>query len=324
LSRFYNIVVTPPIGSSPWTSYPKGVNDPGALNVEFDILSSFYGIPGGEVGSSTITVHGIPLSDLQAAQNFYGANIAISGGMKKGLPLANPQQAGLLLQGMIFQSYANWVREEMNINFVVAPSGNTLGTPGNFSFTWKPGQPLSAAILATLQTVYPKPYIIQINIGSNYATKAPGAANTAKTLGDFAQYIYSLTQQPSGVAVNISLLGNTVLVTDGSVAPTTAQVKNLAFTDLIGQPKWVDINTMQFMTVMRADIQVGSYVKMPPNLLNTPGIVTTLQPAAYQQLNYRTSFQGNFLIQQVRHVGNFRDADGVSWATIFQAVPASV
>jgi hypothetical protein len=316
LSRFYSVVVTPPIGSSPtWTSYPKGINDPGALNVEFDILASFYGLPDGDMGSSTITVHGIPLSDLQAAPNFYQANIAINGGMKAGLPLASLQQAGLLLQGMIFQSFANWNGTEMNLSFVVAPSGNTLKTPGNFSFHWMKGQPLAAALQTTLQTVYPKPYVVQMNIGSNYATK--GAANTSKTLAEFAQYIYSLT----GNAVNISLLGNVVIVTDGTTAPI--KVKTLAFTDLIGQPKWVGPNQMQFTTVMRADIQVGSYVKMPPNLLNTPGIVTTLQPAAYQQLNYRSSFQGNFWVTQVRHIGNFRDPDGSSWATIFQALASN-
>jgi hypothetical protein len=127
------------------------------------------------------------------------------------------------------------------------------------------------------------------------------------------QFINSLT---SGQVLVALWNDNTVIATDGTI---TTKPKILAFTDLIGQPKWVDINMMQFTTVMRADIQVGSYVMMPPGLQNLPGIVTTTQPAAYQQLKYKTAFQGTFLIQSVRHIGNFRDPDGAAWATIFQA-----
>lgn len=140
MSRYYNITCTStgalnnPLGSSPWTSYPGGKNDPGALNVEFDVQASFFGVPGGDVGSSTVTVHGVPLSDLQQAQNFAGANFSLSGGMKTGLPLAIATQSGLLLQGTVFQSFGNWVGTEMNLSFVIVPSGNTINEPGNFFF----------------------------------------------------------------------------------------------------------------------------------------------------------------------------------------------
>lgn len=336
--RYYDIRVFPPATSSApnrvWSSLapsgkvvtsfngatatavaaPSGKSDPGALQVEFDILASFLGIPGGDVGSSTITIHGVPLSDLQQAQNWYGSTIAVRGGMQAGLPLAAPQQAGLLIQGVIYQAFGNWIGDDMNLSFVVVPSGNTLDSPGNFSFVWEKGQALSTAIQNTLQVVYPaSTYKIRMNIANTYATAQP-IANKSSTLTEFAQFINSLTNS----AVNISFWNYaTLLVTDNSVQ---TNMVHLSFTDLIGQPKWVNPNTMQFMTVMRADIQVGTTIKMPQGLLYAPGTVTTTAASAPSQLKYKTAFQGIFTVQSVRHVGNFRDPDGASWASIFEAV----
>lgn len=321
--RYYEIRVFPQIGpaqgvtSTPdriWTSFLNGKNDPGALQVEFDVLGSFLGIPGGDVGASTITVHGVPLSDLQQAQNFYGSVISLRGGMQAGLPLANPKQAGLLIQGVVYQSFGNWIGDDMNINFVVVPSGTTLDTPGNFSFLWTKGQALSAAIQNTLQVVYPSStYKIRMNIGKNYATSQT-LADKKSTLTEFAQFVYSLTNG----AVNIVSYGNTISVTDGSAQFNPVKI---AFADLIGQPKWVSFNVMQFMTIMRADIQVGTMIAMPQGLPNAPGTVTTVAAAAPSQAKYKTAFQGNFTVQSARHVGNFRDPDGASWASIFEAYP---
>lgn len=330
MSRYYEISVfsqgpnsTP---SRTWSSLAPGgkvsaattsgsKSDPGALQVEIDVLASFLGIPGGDVGASTITIHGIPLSDLQQAQNFHGSIITVRGGMQRGLPLASPNQAGLLIQGMIFQSYANWISDDMNINFVVVPSGQTLDSPGNFSFTWVKGQSLSSAIQNALQIVYPSnKYKIKMNILNTYATSQT-IADKKSTLTEFSQFIYSLTNS----SVNISLWDyNTILVTDNSIQ---SNLVKLAFADLIGQPKWVRFKVMQFMTIMRADIQVGTTINMPQGLINSPGTVTTTAAATPSQAKYQTSFRGNFTVQSVRHVGNFRDPDGASWASIFEAFP---
>lgn len=317
--RYYDIRVFPQsTNSTPsriWTSFPNGKQDPGALQVEIDVLGSFLGIPGGDVGASTVTIHGVPLADLQQAQNFFGSIIAVRGGMQAGLPLAIPQQSGLLIQGKVFQAFGNWIGDDMNINFVIVPSGNTLDTPGNFSFMWAKGQALSTAIQNTLQVVYPSStYKIRMNIGNKYATSQP-IADKKSTLTEFAQFIYSLTNG----AVNIGFWNYaTILVTDNSVQ---SNLVKLAFTDLIGQPKWVSFNIVQFMTIMRADIQVGTTITMPQGLPNAPGTVTTTAAAAPSQAKYKTTFQGNFTVQSVRHIGNFRDPDGSSWASIFEAFP---
>ena len=64
--------------------------------------------------------------------------------------------------------------------------------------------------------------------------------------------------------VSIVLQDNVIRVYDGTVKPPPIQ---LLFTDLIGQPTWRQAYTMQITTVMRGDIRVGDYVKLPPSFV---------------------------------------------------------
>src|ERR1700744_2285715 len=111
MSRFYNLVISDPNsglvwkpaptgasgsnalgftkspGGSTFTSWVNGANDPGALNVEFDVITYPFNTP---QGSSSIRVHGVGLGMIAQASNLNGQNIRLSAGMKKGLPLATP------------------------------------------------------------------------------------------------------------------------------------------------------------------------------------------------------------------------------------------
>lgn len=327
MARYYEITLTPTAASLSasggvaqqgrvFTSYPNGKNDPGALNVQLDLLSSTFAVP---MGNSTISIDGIALADILEAQQFAGMQIVVKGGMQAGLPLANPSQAGVLLRGQIFQSFGNWVATDMNLNFVIVPSTYTFANPGNFVLNWKPGQSLADALAATLNAAYPG--VARIMNIRDYVTNAPKVAYY-HTLPQFARWLKSATKSKTSSGVDIAILNNgQIFVSDGSVKGTAVQ---LAFTDLVGQPKWVDQNQMQFSTVMRADIQVGSYVLMPVGLQNAPGIVQTAAASLPSSLKYKTSFQGQFVIQSVRHIGNFREPDGTQWVTIYQAAPQNV
>ena len=322
MSRYYEIALSGSnIGGSTgaartWSSYPNGKNDPGALNVELDLLSGYLGIPAGDIGSSTITIEGVPLSDLLQANQFAGMNVSVKGGMKKGLPLANPSQSGLLLQGQIFQSFGNWAGTDMNLNFVVLPALHTYANPGNFVLNWQKGQSLADALNVTLQTAIPQ-YARSINISDKYATS--GTLHACSSLSALSQFVQRLTAQQYPPGVNIGkLAGNTVVVSDASNATAAVQ---LSFFDLVGQPKWIQPDIMQFTTVMRADIQIDTYVKMPDQLQNLPGIVNTAASSFPSSLKYQSTFKGTFIVQSVRHVGNFRDPNGSSWVSIFQVTP---
>jgi hypothetical protein len=180
---------------------------------------------------------------------------------------------------------------------------------------WQKGQSLSDALAATLNAAYPG-YARTMNIGS-YIASAPRVVHFL-TLAQLAKWLKSITKGPNSAGVDIAIQAKTIAISDGSVKTNAVQ---LDFTDLVGQPKWTDVNKMQFTTVMRADIQVFSYVKMPVGLQNVPGIVQTAAASLPSSLKYKTSFQGKFVIQSVRHIGNFRDPDGAQWVTVFEAVP---
>ena len=99
-----------------------------------------------------------------------------------------------------------------------------------------------------------------------------------------------------------------------------SKLTTLKFQDLVGQPTWVDPGTVNFRTVMRADIVLGSAVQFPqgvqaPYVLTTQGAAQPNSPAMD-----KTSFQGTFNVIEVHHWGNSRDPNGDSWVTAYSAV----
>src|SRR6202012_5056198 len=94
--RFYDIVITDPDTGKQvkrFTSYLNGKTDPGALDIEIDLPVASFAQPMGSSGAF-VRIWGISLADIGQASNLNGKRISISGGIQKGLPLANPQQSG--------------------------------------------------------------------------------------------------------------------------------------------------------------------------------------------------------------------------------------
>lgn len=314
--RYYDISITPQGGTTPmfaWGSHPNGNYDPGALNVDFDMPVLPYGVPS---GGQTITLEGVSLEAIGQAQKFAGANLVMRGGMQSGLPLANPTQAGVLVAGQIFQSFGNWEGTEMTLDFVILPSVYTMQNPGNITLNWTAGQSLAAALQACLSVAYPN-MPISINIGSNLVLDRDVHAFFS-TLDGLAQKVAELTNAYfGGQIVTITIQAGKIVVYDRTYQPAPIQIN---FTDLIGQPTWIEPNVMQMKTVMRADLQVGAMISMPKGYQNVPGFVSTSAYSLPSSLKYQSSFQNNFQIIQLRHIGNFRSSDASNWATVFNCV----
>jgi hypothetical protein len=161
-----------------------------------------------------------------------------------------------------------------------------------------------------------------LNISTAYAAPPQGVNHSVTTLTEMAQFIKSITNQMVSISANNA---GTIVCYDGTNPNGNAAIQ-LLFNDLIGQPKWVNVNTMQFTSFMRADMQIGSLVTMPKGLPNAPSSVTTAGASLPSSLKYQSAFQypSQFTITGVRHIGNFRDPDGSSWATVFEAIPLTV
>jgi len=309
--------VTSPIRT--WTSHPNGKFDPNALDIEFDCqVQSFATSP----QLFTVTIHGVSLADISQAQQFTGMQFSMKGGMLAGLPLANPRQSGLLVAGTVFQSYGNWEGEDMRLDLVISPSYYTIDKPGNIVLNWQAGQPLSQALQQTLSVAYPNvPFTANV---AGQLVQDFDEIHFCSTLQELCQRVQDITQGyfvgPDYSGVNLTYHNGQFFVWDNTYAPTPIQI---SFNDLIGQPTWIDVNTMICKMVLRADLQLGSIIKMPQGLQNKPGIVTTTQQSFPSSNNYQTVFQGDFTISELRHIGSYRSSNGSSWVTILKCLANS-
>ena len=328
--RFYEIDLFAPGSTTPartWTSFPGGQFDPGALNVEFDLTVAPYATP---VGGQSITIEGISISDLMQPQQFGpqivngkqqpGMTFVLKGGMGKGLPLANPAQQGTLLKGQIWQAFGNWEGTEMTLDFVINPGGYDSDNPGNFVLNWPANQPLGPALQNCLAVAYPGTPLT-VNVSSQLVQSATEVHHCG-TLEELSQYIQEVTNGqflgPTYTGVQIAMQGGALSVFDSTQQAPTVQ---LGFADLVGQPTWVDINTLQVKLVMRGDLQIGTAVKMPVGLSGQAGQVLTSGNSLPSSVNYLTTFSGSFLITEMRHIGNLRSGDGNAWVTVINCVP---
>jgi hypothetical protein len=294
----------------------QGLTNPAALLIEFDLPMANLANPD---NNAWLRVWGLGLQDIGNAADLNGLNVTVYGGMAKGLPLANPNQAGLLLKGQVLQAFGNWDGTNQTVDMLIVPGGTTAGTvqnPGNFPFSWKAGTPLSQAIQQTLSTGMPG-YPVQISISPKLVTGYDQTGHYP-TLEAFADFIYSLSlsiiTDPAYQGVTIATNGQNIVVTDASATVATSAVKRVAFQDMIGQPVWFAPNQISVKLVLRADIQIGDTINLPPALF------TTQQAAVAPGIPNKLTFSGNFFVQQVHHWGNSRQADAASWNTTLQCV----
>lgn len=339
--RYYNIVITNPANGQvmkQYTSFPNNVTDPGALNIEIDIpVAAFASPAGGGSSSAYVRIWGISLADIAQAANLNFMGIAIYAGMQKGLPLANPAQAGLIVEGTIFQSFGNWIGTDMTLDLILqpgtpttvppaafspgtgsaAPGTGTAANPKNIVVNWKAGTSLAQAIANTLSTAFPG-FRQEISISSNLVL-AHDEVGYYQSLTQFAQFVKEKSTDvvnPAGATayqgVDILLTQSTFKVYDGTTQQMPTQIQ---FQDMIGQPTWIDSLTIQVKCVMRADIGVGDWIKLPP------AVVVVTNAAASSLVNLKSAFQGAFMVINVRHVGNFRQPDASDWVTVFECVP---
>src|SRR5271156_6495550 len=287
----------------------------GALRVDIDIPTFPFATP---QGGSHVRIWGISLAEIGPQSQLNGMNVKISGGMAKGLPLAKPQQAGVLAVGKIYQAFGNWSGVDMTLDLIINPDAGTQDVPKNISFNWKSGQLLSLALAVTLGVAFPNAKQM-INISSNLvlSNDEPGFY---WTLTGFAQYVKNLSQSIIGgnyPGVEIVFKQDQIYVFDGTTQNTPLQ---LAFEDMVGQPTWIDAATVNVALVMRSDLYVGQFIKFPTAL--TAPYVLTSTPAAAPNAPSRnkSAFQGNFLVTVVHHFGSSRQPDAASWVTMINAV----
>src|SRR5579859_766749 len=170
--RYYSIQITDPVtgklltqpssvpnSGATYSSLVNGFTLPGALNVELDVPVYAYAVPAGQAYAR---IWGISLAEISQAADLGvtssgspGFGIAIYAGMQRGLPLANPAQAGLIVEGRILQAFGNWINTEMTLDLILYPATGAPDDPKNIVIDWKAGTPLAQAVANTLSVAFP-------------------------------------------------------------------------------------------------------------------------------------------------------------------------
>ena len=305
-----------------YTSFVNNKTDPGAQQIELDIPVTSLAIP---EGAASIKIWGVDLLTIAQGSDFNGKTIKVYAGFKPGLPLAtlasNRLQAGLIVQGLIVQGFGNWVGTNQWLELIVTTNGNTaIGQDLNITLNWQKGVPLQNAVTQTLQTACPG-YTVSGTISPNLVLAA-NETGYYHSLIQFAQHIKDIsaallnppgsTSNYTGVDIVVSETG--FLLSDGTSPKTPTKI---LFTDLIGQPTYINPGEIQVIVAMRADIQPTDYIILPTTLITiAPG--DPLVPAD------RSQFQGTYLVKSARHVGNFREPDALAWVTVYNCAPAGI
>ncbi len=320
--RYYDIAVTKPGGGGNvihFTSHPRGNSqspDPGALQVEMDVFQLPYGVAD---ANSWIKIWGVSLDTISQSKNLTLMNCVVKGGMGKGLPLARPDQANVLAAGQIIQSFGNWVGTDMTLDLILQPglvSEKKVQEPRDLTYNQPAGKPMKDALSQTLKTGYPN---LKLHMGISDDLVLPNdEVGYHSRTAPFAQYINNLSRKIKGAqnypGVSITILGDTIFVQDGT---QQQDVKAISFFDLVGQPTWIGALTLQVTCVMRGDIKVNSYISLP----STPVTTTPAAGAGLSLQKKQTpTFNGKFMVNKIRHVGNYKQPDGRAWVTILDCL----
>lgn len=314
--RRYKIEIT---GGDTYDSAPNGQPDPGALQVDMDISVAPNDVPGAQ--GAYVRVWGIGIQALSQAKDLFNKKIKVSGGFSQGLPLENPQQYGLLVQGIITKAFGNWIGVDQSLDLYISADNDTpkadggpnpKPAPKNITLNFMKGKNLPDVVKQALQTAYPG---MSVNTNVNQQIIAPqDLPGFFGSVQELAYYVRRISQD----IVGNNYQGLSIVDYDGqfTLSDSANGGKNIKFEELIGQPTWIDTGTIQFRTPMRSDIKISDKVTMPQTWVNSSEAGNYI---GGQGINQQLAFKGDFQITRVRHIGFSRQPSGEAWATVFDA-----
>lgn len=332
MSRYYRIEVTPgsngvstsTVAKSVWTNRINGRASLGAQQVELDVWEYALDTP---IGAGAVTIWGPSRDQISQASDYNGASISVYAGMQNGLPLASAAvangQQGLILTGQVFQAFGNWQGINQTLNFVVTPyAGATQTEPANITASWAQGVPMATMIQTVLQQAFPGKSVT-INISPALILSQTDGF-VYQTMQQFSGYVRDVSKQiindPAYPGVSIVPRDGGFVVFDSTMGDVSTKTTTIRVQDMIGAVTWLNANEIQFNTVMRADLKVGSIIEFQKiNGQSLAGLTAITNTQSQSNARARNTFDGTWTVKVCRHIGNSRAPDAQSWISTFQA-----
>jgi len=324
--RFYDITISPP-NENPQAfeafSFSSqsgiGINNYSCLRVDLDFFQNWFHQPS---ANGHVKIWGVDLKTLNQKADlnpvlingtYQYKQIYIQIGMAKGLPFANPKQAGLAIQGSIIQAFSTWQGTEVGLDLIFVPSAVNPNVKANIPVIWEEGTELTDIVKTALTTAYGIPVNGSFSKNLKWTEKTQSQnfnlISFSQTINNISRII-NKSSNYLGASITLNTAG--FYLSDTGVTPTAA--KTITFNDIIGNLTWLDINLIQAKVVMRADINVGDYITFEQNIPVNNVINNN------SQYRNNLSFNGTFYVQRVHHMGSSRQPDGNSWVTVIDAV----
>jgi len=292
------------------------------LHIEFDALITGYDV----ISSGTmIAIYGLPISMLRQSVQLSGYQLNLYAGFSSGLPLANPNQAGLIISGQIYNPYANWIGTHQSLNLIVNPSPllNDKGQALSITLDGKKGEKLSDVLRRALQVAFPE-FTLDISI-SDKLILAEDGVGVYNRIGQLAATMrsqsFAMINSDSYTGVQMVMQNRLIRVFDNTSAESGSGIMILPY-ELAGQPTWIGPVSVSFKCPMRADLRCGDSVELPADIISGPSsLLSVNNDRSYAMLRNTVNFSGKFLITSVRYVGQYLNPDNSnSWVTIYEAV----
>lgn len=138
------------------------------------------------------------------------------------------------------------------------------------------------------------------------------------------------SENAAAASQTVTTAGPTTTVGGVVTAPTTTVTatregtyKNplqIEFEDLIGQPTLLNVNAVSFTTILRNDLEIGTWIKLPTKAKGFTSITIPSVNVPYLQRS-QSILQGTLQVRTIQHFANYRQPDGQSWVTMIQAFP---
>ena len=313
--RYYTIVITPNLALGQtfkpvtYTSIGFLGDNYSCLQVDLDIYQAASHTPA-PLGS--ITIYGVSFDDINQTNYLPGALIQVFVGMTAGLPFANPDQIGLIVQGTILQAFGNWQGNNVSLSLIITGGAVDPAENINLPLIWRKGDTLTKAVTEALQTGYIGATVTgsfsqdlvavqdETAIYSNLKTLSVWVNSASKAINSSPTYSgASIVNTSSGFVLydNLSPQSDNTLIN---------------YTDIIGSVTWLNVATISVKVVMRADLEVGKYISLP-------ALAPVINTASFSQYRNKLAFNGVFLVTRLRHQGSSRQASADSWVTVIEA-----